>query len=114
MATECIFCRIVAGTIPAKRVHEDELTVAFADLNPQAPVHLLVIPKEHLGSLAQAEPEHTALVGHLLVVTAELARSQGLAKGYRVVVNTGADGGQTVEHLHVHLLGGRAMHWPPG
>ncbi len=114
MAADCLFCKIVAGEIPAKRVFEDELSVAFADIHPQAPVHLLVIPKKHLESHAHAMVEHTALVGHLMAVAGELARSEGLMKGYRLVVNTGQDGGQTVGHLHVHLLGGRAMGWPPG
>lgn len=114
MATVCLFCEIVQGTIPVKRVFEDDLSVAFADLHPQAPVHLLVIPKEHLASHAQAMAEHAALLGHLMAVAGELARSQGLRNGYRLVVNTGKDGGQTVGHLHVHLLGGREMGWPPG
>ncbi len=114
MAANCLFCKIVAGAIPAKRVFEDEQSLAFADINPQAPVHLLVIPKEHLESHAHLMAEHTALVGHLMGVAGDLARSEGLKNGYRVVVNTGADGGQTVGHLHVHLLGGRHMGWPPG
>lgn len=114
MAETCLFCRIVSGAVPAKRVFEDERSLAFADIHPQAPVHLLVIPKEHLPSHAHAMAEHTELVGHLMAVAGELARSEGLGKGYRLVVNTGEDGGQTVAHLHLHLLGGRAMGWPPG
>ncbi len=114
MADDCLFCKIVAGTIPAKRVFEDELCLAFADINPQAPVHLLVIPKEHIASQAHAMAEHQPLLGHLMAATAELARKQGLDGGYRMVVNTGEDGGQTVHHLHLHLLGGRHMNWPPG
>jgi histidine triad (HIT) family protein len=110
----CLFCKIIAGSIPAKRVYEDELSLAFADIHPQAPVHLLVIPKEHIPSQAEAVAGHTPLLGHLMAVAADLARSHGLAKGYRVVVNTGAEGGQTVDHLHLHLLGGRHMGWPPG
>ena len=112
--SDCIFCKIVDGTIPAKRLYEDDETLAFADLNPQAPTHLLVIPKQHLTSLAHATPEHRRLLGHLLSTAAEVARQQGLDNGYRIVINTGADGGQTVSHLHVHVLGNRAMHWPPG
>jgi histidine triad (HIT) family protein len=112
--SECLFCKIVDGVIPAKRVFEDELSLAFADINPQAPTHLLIIPKEHLTSLAHAAKEHAALLGHLMFVGTELARSHGLENGYRLVVNTGDDGGQTVHHLHVHLLGGRQMKWPPG
>jgi histidine triad (HIT) family protein len=114
MASDCLFCRIVAGTIPAQRLHEDEHTLAFADIHPQAPKHLLIIPKQHVTSMAQATEADTPVLGHLMAVAAELARSQGLDGGYRVVVNTGADGGQTVDHLHLHLLGGRHMTWPPG
>jgi histidine triad (HIT) family protein len=112
--TDCLFCKIVAGDIPAKRVYEDELSIAFADINPQAPVHLLVIPKEHIQSIAQATAEHGALLGHLLSTAATLAQAQHLDRGYRIVINTGDDGGQTVAHLHLHLLGGRHMSWPPG
>jgi histidine triad (HIT) family protein len=114
MSADCLFCKIVAGVIPAKRVFEDELCLAFADINPQAPVHLLVIPKEHIASQAHAMAEHQPLLGHLVAATAEVARQQGLVNGYRMVVNTGEDGAQTVPHLHLHLLGGRSMGWPPG
>lgn len=112
--SDCIFCKIAGGTIPAKRVYETETLLAFPDLNPQAPAHLLVIPKQHIRSLAEAASEDTALLGALLAGVAEVARQQGLDDGYRVVVNTGDDGGQTVQHLHLHVLGKRAMHWPPG
>ena len=112
--TDCLFCRIVAGTIPAQRIHEDADTIAFADIHPQAPTHLLVIPKRHIASHAHALPEDAALLGQLLAVAGELARAQKLENGYRLVINTGPDGGQTVDHLHVHLLGGRALGWPPG
>lgn len=88
--------------------------MAFADVHPQAPVHVLVVPREHVASLAHAGEAHTALLGHLFQAAAEVARQSGLANGYRLVVNTGADGGQTVGHLHVHVLGGRHMTWPPG
>ena len=114
MSVDCLFCRIVAGEIPAKRVHEDELSLSFADINPQAPTHLLIIPKEHIASQAHTEHRHSALLGHLLATAARVAESAGLGHGYRVVINTGADGGQTVDHLHLHLLGGRHMGWPPG
>ncbi len=114
MSESCLFCRIATGEIPAEYVWEDDRCVAFRDLHPQAPVHLLVIPREHIASHAHAMAEHTALLGHLMSVVSDLARSHGLAKGYRLVINTGQDGGQTVEHLHLHLLGGRAMGWPPG
>jgi histidine triad (HIT) family protein len=114
MSTDCLFCKIVAGAIPAKRVFEDELSLCFADINPQAPTHLLLIPKEHIASTAHAKREHAALLGHLVAKAAQVARTAGLARGYRIVINTGADGGQTVDHLHLHLLGGRHMTWPPG
>lgn len=114
MATDCIFCKIVAGAIPAKRLYEDDEVLVFADVNPQAPVHVLIVPKEHVASLAHTEERHAALLGRLVAAAGKMARSSGLEKGYRVVVNTGRDGGQTVDHLHVHLLGGRAMGWPPG
>jgi len=114
MNSDCLFCKIVAGSIPAKRVYEDELCLCFADIHPQAPTHLLIIPKEHIASQAQAQETHAALLGHLMGTAASIARSEKLDRGYRVVINTGPDGGQTVDHLHLHLLGGRHMGWPPG
>ena len=113
-APDCLFCKIVAGSISVKRLHETADTLAFADIRPQAPVHLLVIPKRHIASHAHTLPEDASLLGSLFVAAGALAREQGLDNGYRLVVNTGPDGGQTVEHLHVHLLGGRPMGWPPG
>jgi histidine triad (HIT) family protein len=110
----CLFCNIASGEIPSAGVYQDERVYAFADINPMAPVHVLIVPREHITSLAEASPEHSALLGHLMGVAAEIARNKGLAKGYRVVVNTGEDGGQTVAHLHLHLMGGRQMTWPPG
>jgi len=110
----CLFCKIVSGAIPATRIYEDDQTLAFPDINPQAPVHILIIPKNHLASLAHAAQEYEATLGHLLYTSGEIARAQNLTNGYRLVINTGPDGGQTVDHLHVHLLGGRPMHWPPG
>lgn len=110
----CIFCKIVAGQIPSTPVFQDDQVYAFADLHPQAPVHILIVPREHLGSLDDADEARRGLLGHLLGSAAEIARRRGLDNGYRIVVNTGEEGGQTVEHLHLHLLGGRAMHWPPG
>jgi histidine triad (HIT) family protein len=110
----CLFCKIIDGSIPSKAVYEDELCYAFADLHPQAPVHVLVAPREHITSMDDIDQTDAALIGHLLWAATEIAREKGLAKGYRVVVNTGEDGGQTVEHLHVHLLGGRPLTWPPG
>jgi histidine triad (HIT) family protein len=110
----CIFCKIVNGEIPSTPVFQDESVYAFADINPKAPVHILVAPKEHIVSIDDAGTQDEALLGHLLAVTAEIARAKGLTGGYRVVTNVGEDGGQTVDHLHLHLLGGRPMTWPPG
>ncbi len=114
--SSCIFCRIVAGEIPAKLVYEDEQCVAFHDLNPQAPVHILVIPRRHIASLADARsPEDEAALGHVMLVAARVAEEQGLsAEGFRTVINTGAGAGQSVFHLHAHVLGGRPLAWPPG
>jgi len=113
MSDDCLFCRIVGGTIPATFVARNEHGVAVRDLNPQAPSHLLVIPRRHVASLADASDG--AELGALLLLAAEVARAEGLAEtGYRVVANTGTDGGQTVPHLHLHVLGGRMMQWPPG
>jgi len=109
-----LFEKIIARQIPARIAYEDEQYIAIHDISPAAPVHLLVIPKEHIASQAHAEKAHAALLGHLMATTAEIARSSGLSRGYRVVINTGPDGGQTVDHLHLHLLGGRPMSWPPG
>ena len=110
----CLFCRIVSGEIPSTAVYEDASSYAFADIHPQAPVHVLIIPRTHIASTVEAEESHRNLLGHLMWVAAQIARDKGLGKGYRIVVNTGEDGGQTVDHLHLHLLGGRQMHWPPG
>lgn len=110
----CLFCRIIDGSIPSNLVYEDETCIAFSDIHPHAAVHVLVVPRKHIGSLADATAEDSPLLGHLLSTVAEIARQKGLAKGYRTVINTGEEGGQTVNHLHLHLLGGRIMHWPPG
>jgi histidine triad (HIT) family protein len=111
---DCLFCKIASGAIPVTRLYEDALCLAFADINPQAPVHILVIPKQHITSLAHTTASDAPLLGHLLASTAEIAKQQNLDDGFRTVLNTGADGGQTVEHLHMHLLGGRHLGWPPG
>lgn len=111
----CLFCRIAAGEIPARIAHQDDRAVAFHDISPQAPTHVLVIPREHLPNLAAAGTEHQELLGHLFLVARQLGESLGVAEsGYRVVLNVGPDGGQSVDHLHVHLLGGRGLAWPPG
>ena len=111
---DCLFCKIAKGMIPANRVYEDECCIGFPDINPQAPTHILVIPKRHIASHAKAVEEDTTLLGHLMAAAAKIARDHKLDRGYRVVLNTGSDGGQTVNHLHLHLLGGRSMSWPPG
>lgn len=111
---DTIFARIIRREIPARIEHEDDLCLAFHDVAPQAPVHLLVIPKRPLPSLAAATESDSPLLGHLVTVAAQLARKLALSDGYRLVVNCGRDGGQTVHHLHVHLLGGRPLGWPPG
>lgn len=113
--TACIFCNIASGNTGTELLYEDDRVVAFRDINAQAPVHLLVIPREHVASLAQAEQEDESLLGHLLLVGARLAREQGIdAAGFRAVFNTNAAAGQTVYHIHLHILGGRSMKWPPG
>ncbi|MDB9534580.1 histidine triad nucleotide-binding protein [Dolichospermum planctonicum CS-1226] len=112
--TETIFSKIIRKEIPAHIVYEDDLALAFTDVNPQAPVHILVIPKKPIVNLATAEPEDQALLGHLLLIVQKVAAQAGLENGYRVVMNTGVDGGQTVHHLHIHILGGRSMSWSPG
>jgi histidine triad (HIT) family protein len=113
---DCLFCRIIAGSIPSSQVYEDEQVYAFSDIDPQAPVHVLIVPRRHIASLKDvgSSADDKALLGHLHTVAAEIARTQNLTRGYRTVINTGPEGGQTVQHLHVHLLGGRPMHWPPG
>ncbi len=113
--SDCLFCKLVAGQLPARLVHQDDDTVAFEDINPQAPTHLLVIPKKHIASLNDLSPADDALAGKLLRVAAKLAAERGIAvEGWRAVANTNRGAGQTVFHIHVHVLGGRAMAWPPG
>ncbi len=112
--SDCVFCRIVKGEIPANVVYEDDLLIAFHDLNPQAPVHLLIIPKEHITDATTIEDCQQAAVGRLLQASALVAKKMQLDGGFRLVTNVGADAGQTVMHLHIHLLGGRKMGWPPG
>ena len=111
---DTIFGKIIRREIPAAIVYEDDLALAFQDVNPQAPVHLLVIPKKPIENLAAATAEDQALLGHLMLVIQKVAQQEGLDQGYRVVANTGEDGGQTVFHLHFHVLGGRSLAWPPG
>ncbi len=112
---DCLFCRIVRREIPSQIVHETDDLVAFRDIDPKAPVHVLIIPKRHIGSVNDVEPADAALLGELFVAARAIAREQGVADdGYRVVVNTNAGAGQTVFHIHMHLLGGRGLRWPPG
>lgn len=113
--TGCLFCRIVAGEIPAAIVYQDERVVAFKDVNPQAPTHVLVIPRRHIASLNDLTPEDDGIVGEIIRRAAAIARDVGVSdRGYRTVFNCNAEAGQTVFHIHLHLLGGRPMHWPPG
>ena len=114
MATECLFCQIIAGHIPATVVYRDEHVLAIRDINPVAPTHVLLIPIRHLTSMTEVTAADADLIAALQLTAIRLAAQEGLAQGYRLVINTGPDGGQTVGHLHVHLMGGRAMHWPPG
>lgn len=111
---DCIFCKIAAKEIPSNLVYEDEQVCAFYDLDPQAPVHVLIIPKTHIASAWEITPENSGVVAHIFEVAAKLAKDLGLENGFRIVNNCGTDGQQTVQHLHFHLLGGRQMQWPPG
>lgn len=112
--SDCLFCKIIAGDIPSNKLYEDELCYAFYDIDPQAPTHFLVVPKEHLSGPSAVNADNCAVVGHIYAVIAKLAKELGLEKGYRVVANCGEDGGQTVGHLHFHVLAGRTLAWPPG
>ena len=114
MSEETIFSKIIRREIPADIVYEDDQCLAFRDINPQAPTHILVIPKKPIAMLGDAAAEDKALLGHLLLTVKDIAKQVGLDNGYRVVINSGAEGGQTVFHLHLHLLGGRYLQWPPG
>ena len=111
---DCLFCKIAAGEIPSKKVYEDEQVYAFYDIDPQAPVHVLLIPKTHITSAAEITPENSAVVAHIFEVAARLAKELGLSDGFRIVSNCGDSAGQTVKHLHFHLMGGRAFTWPAG
>jgi histidine triad (HIT) family protein len=112
---DCLFCRIVAGELPSTRLHDDELVIAFRDIAPRAPTHILVIPRTHIASAADLTDLDGPLLGRMFAVTAELALTEGIADaGYRVITNVGRWGGQTVDHLHLHLMGGRPFDWPPG
>ena len=114
MPADCLFCRIAAGEIPATKVHEDDEVFAIRDIHPQAPTHVLVLPVRHVASAADLTEADASLLGRLFAVAAKLARDEGLDGGWRLVTNVGRDGGQSVDHLHLHLLGGRQLTWPPG
>ncbi len=114
MSADCLFCRMASGEIPVPKVHEDDLVFAIRDINPQAPTHVLVMPVAHITSAAELTEADAPLLGRLFSVAAKIAEQDGLEGGWRLVGNVGPDGGQTVPHLHLHLLGGRSMHWPPG
>lgn len=115
MAADCLFCKIIAGDIPGKIVHEDEQCIAFRDIAPRAPTHVLVVPRRHIATLNDLTPADEPLVGHLFSVAAKIARDEGHADaGWRTVFNVNAGAGQTVFHIHLHVLGGRALGWPPG
>ena len=115
MPADCLFCKIIAGDIPSNKVYEDEDIFAFRDINPVAPQHILLIPKKHISAVSEADRYDAALLGHMMLQASRLAEQTGMSRdGFRLVVNTGNNGGQTVFHLHLHLLGGRQMTWPPG
>lgn len=111
---DCLFCKIIAGEIPCKKLYEDEQVLAFYDIDPQAPVHFLVIPKTHIACASEIDESNSQIIAHIFEVIAKLVASLKLSDGYRVVTNTGVQGGQSVPHLHFHILGGRDMAWPPG
>ena len=111
---DCLFCKMAAGEIPVNKVYEDDTVLAFHDIDPQAPVHFLVIPKTHIGSTAEINAENSAVVAHIFEVIAQIAQEMNLENGYRVVTNCGKDGGQSVPHLHFHVLAKRSLAWPPG
>lgn len=112
--SDCIFCQLANGEIPTDMVYEDDLMACFKDASPEAPVHLLLVPKTHIASMDELKSSHRELLGEMMLRIPEIAKSQGLSNGYRTVINTGNDGAQTVKHLHIHILGGRQMIWPPG
>jgi histidine triad (HIT) family protein len=113
-APDCLFCRIIRGEIPSKQVYEDDSVFAFEDIDPKAPTHVLIIPKKHFAGLKEAEADDAELIGRCHLAAAEIARQRNIEQGYRTVLNVGPGAGQSVFHLHVHLLGGRSLSWPPG
>ena len=113
-SANCLFCRIIRGEVPSKKVHEDDHVFAFEDIHPQAPTHVLVIPKKHLAGLKEAQGDDAEVIGRCHLAAAEIARQRNIEQGYRTVLNVGPGSGQSVFHFHVHLLGGRHLSWPPG
>lgn len=111
---DCLFCKLIAGKISSKKVYEDDRVFAFEDINPQAPTHVLVIPKQHIEGLNKASAEHAEILGHVQLAAASIARDRGIESGYRTVLNVGPGAGQSVFHIHLHLIGGRNLSWPPG
>jgi histidine triad (HIT) family protein len=111
---DCLFCKIIAGQVPSRKVYEDDQTYAFHDMSPQAPTHVLIVPKKHIVGLKEATPEDAELVGYCQLVAAKIAKERGIEDGYRTVYNVGRRAGQSVFHLHLHLVGGRDLDWPPG
>lgn len=111
---DCLFCKIIDGDIPSDKIYEDDKVIAFKDINPQAPIHFLLVPKEHIKSANEIDESQKELMGHIIYMASKLARENGMDKGYRIVNNCGKDGGQTVDHIHFHVLGKRDMQWPPG
>jgi histidine triad (HIT) family protein len=112
--SDCMFCKIIEGKMPSKKVYEDERTVAFEDIDPQAPTHVLIVPKKHIEGLKEAEPEDVEIIGYCQLIAAKIALQRNIENGYRTVYNVGPGAGQSVLHLHLHLLGGRPLSWPPG
>ena len=112
--TDCLFCRIVRGELPTRKIYEDDRALAFNDINPQAPMHVLIIPKKHIVGLKEATPEDAELIGYCHLLAAKIARDRGMEEGYQTVYNVGPKAGQSVFHLHLHLIGGRNLSWPPG
>lgn len=112
--TDCLFCKIVRGEIPSKKVSEDEFTYAFEDIDPKAPTHVLIVPKQHIAGLKEARADDAEIIGRCHLAAAEIARQRKIENSYRTVLNVGPGSGQSVFHLHVHLIGGRNLHWPPG
>lgn len=111
---DCLFCKIINGDIPSEKVYEDDLVYAFKDINPEAPVHFLIVPKEHIRSAYELDEEHKELIGHIFLVAKKVLKDMGIENGFRIVNNAREDGGQTVDHLHFHVLAGRSLNWPPG